>query len=694
MAVLQMQRISICALKKDRKAILEQIQRLGVMEIDPDAGKETELERMDTLSARTGFEKMAALAEQALEVLQRYVPEKVSIFASLEGKKLTDDGIYDKGARFAEYYSKVARQLVGLDKEIAELKASNAKLESQIEGLQPWMELDIPMNFPGTRTTDLILGMIPGEVSLEKIYEILALGAEEKKPAEEGPAESAVSQPDRPKTVWDTDIQILSKDKDYTYLALICRKEDSAAIEEVLRAAGFSRPSLTEGAAPAERKLQYEAEQQENLQAISRCKDRIGDLADRRDDLRLMSDYFRIRAQKYQVLGEIPQTRKTFLISGYIPEKAAEKTRKVLTDRFEAQVEIEDLGEDEEAPVIVQNNGFFEAGEGVMSSFGLPAKGEVDPTSVMTIFYIFLFGLMLSDAAYGLIVMIACGILLKKFPRMSDSMRKSFKLFFWCGVSTLVWGILFGGYFGDVVDVVAKSFFHVTLPEGRSLLPALWFVPLNEPMKMLVYSMLFGVIHLFAGLGMKGYMCLKDKKYMDFLCDVVFWFCLLVGLIIMLLPSDLFASIAQAKIVFPEAVNVAGKALAIGGALGILLFSGRSSKNVGLRLALGAYDLYNITGWLSDVLSYSRLLALGLATGVIASVFNQLGVMLGPVGFVPVFLIGHVLNMAINLLGAYVHTCRLQYVEFFGKFYEGGGRQFHPFRLNTKYVDIKEETKL
>lgn len=672
MAVMQMQRISICALKKDRKALLEQIQKLGVMEIDPEVGKDTDLERMDTLSSRAGFEKMASLAEQALEILQRYSPEKISIFASLEGKKLADDGIYDKGARFAEYYSKVARQLVGLDKKIAELKAANTKLESQIDGLQPWMELDIPMSFRGTQTTDLILGMIPGEVSLERIYEILAVGSNR----------------------WNTDVQILSKDKDYTYLALICRKEDSEAIEEALRASGFSRPSLTESAVPAERKIQYEAEKKENLQEIDRCKDRIGELADRRDDLRLMSDYFRIRAQKYQVLGEIPQTRKTFLVSGYIPRKAAEMTRKVLTDRFDAQVEIEDLGEDEDAPVIVQNNGFFEAGEGVMSSFGLPGKGEVDPTAVMTIFYIFLFGLMLSDAAYGVIVMIACGILLKKFPRMSASMRKSFKLFFWCGVSTMVWGILFGGYFGDVTDVVAKSFFHVTLPEGKSLLPALWFVPLNEPMKMLVYSMLFGVIHLFVGLGMKGYMCLKDKKYMDFLCDVVFWFCLLTGLIILLLPSDLFASIAQAQIVFPEAVTVAGKVLALGGALGILLFSGRSSKNVGLRLALGAYDLYNITGWLSDVLSYSRLLALGLATGVIASVFNQLGVMLGPIGFVPVFLIGHLLNMAINLLGAYVHTCRLQYVEFFGKFYEGGGREFHPFRLNTKYVEIKEEIKL
>ena len=210
--------------------------------------------------------------------------------------------------------------------------------------------------------------------------------------------------------------------------------------------------------------------------------------------------------------------------------------------------------------------------------------------------------------------------------------------------------------------------------------------------------MLFGVIHLFVGLGLKGYMYLKDKKYMDFFCDIVLWYMLLVGLLIMLLPSELFASIAQTAIVFPPAVNALGKWLAILGALGILLMSGRGRKNFGLRIALGAYDLYNISGWLSDVLSYSRLLALGLATGVIASVINQMGSMggksiTGVIIFVIAFIIGHLFNMAINLLGAYVHTNRLQFVEFFGKFYEGGGRAFHPFKENTKYADIEEETK-
>lgn len=261
----------------------------------------------------------------------------------------------------------------------------------------------------------------------------------------------------------------------------------------------------------------------------------------------------------------------------------------------------------------------------------------------------------------------------------------------YCGLSTLFWGVMFGGYFGDFIDVFSKVYLHRPVT-----VKPVWFAPLNEPMRLLVFSMLFGLIHMFLGMGLKGYMLLRDRKYLDFFCDVVLWFLLLMGLILIFIPSSMFRSISQMDLNLSPAVIQVGKWMAIIGAVGILFMSGRDKKNPFLRLALGAYDLYNITGWVSDILSYSRLLALGLATGVIASVMNQMGSMLGDsvlgwIVFILVFVIGHIFNLLINLLGAYVHTCRLQYVEFFGKFFEGGGKEFHPFRENTKYVDIKED---
>ena len=666
-----MQRISICALKKDRKAILEKLQSLGVLEVDHILDEDEDFKKMDTAGQKAGFEKAASSADQALEILEKYVPESKSMFAALEGKKLIEPDKEQQIQENRQELLKAAKEIYDLDRERAERLASITKIQNSIESLTPWLALDVPLKAADTKRTSVFLGTMPGGTTAESVYEVLAEKASETEGA---------------------DVHLISAEQSMTYLAIICMKEDAPVVEEALRSAGFARPSQTWDAVPAVQRQELEQEMADCRDKIAEIETKIAGYSAIREDLKIVADYYRIRADKYAVLGEIPQSERTFVISGYIPECEAGYVTEYLKNSYDCAVDVEELKEEEEPPVILKNNPFSASMEGIVESYGLPHKGELDPTTIMSFFYVFFFGMMLSDAAYGAIVAVVCGVLVRKFPRMSEGMKKSLKLFFYCGLSTLVWGILFGGYFGNIVDIVSQKFFGTTVT-----VPALWFIPLNDPMKLLVFSLLFGVIHLFVGLGIKGWMCLRDGKVMDFFCDVVLWFMLLVGLILMLLPSSIFASIAQTYIVFPEWVNLLAKILAAAGALGIVLMSGREKKNPALRIALGAYDLYNITGWLSDVLSYSRLLALGLATGVIASVINQMGSMLpnnvvGVIFFIVIFIVGHALNLAINLLGAYVHTNRLQFVEFFGKFYEGGGRPFAPFKQNTKYTDVKEET--
>ena len=512
MAVLQMQRISICALKKDRKAILEKIQSLGLIEMNQIAEEEDGFERMDTQGARQNFEKQASVTEQALAVLDAYAPEKSSMLAGLEGKKLVEKKKFSEVADSKGEIISKANRLVAMNKEIAENKANILKLENQIESLRPWLALDVPMNYKGTDKVSMLLGTMPGETTLESVYELVA----KREPEVEA-----------------VDVKIINSDKDAAYLSVFCLRTEETKVEDALRSGGFARPSQVTGKVPAVKKANLETKIQELNKEIEKIEGEIRGYSTAREDLKIIGDYFRMRADKYEVLGTLPQSQRTFVVSGYAAAKAVPAVQKAIGEAFDCVIDVEELKEDEEPPVILENNGFSASVEGVLGSYGLPHKGEFDPTTIMSFFYVFFFGMMLSDAAYGAIIAVACFVVLKKFPRMEAGLRKSIKMFMYCGVSTMVWGILFGGYFGNVVDIVSEVFFGKLVT-----VPALWFIPLNDPMRLLVYSLAFGVVHLFVGLGIKGYMELKDGKVMDFFCDVVLWFAFLIGLILMLLRIE------------------------------------------------------------------------------------------------------------------------------------------------------------
>ncbi|MBR5740838.1 MAG: V-type ATP synthase subunit I, partial [Firmicutes bacterium] len=347
-------------------------------------------------------------------------------------------------------------------------------------------------------------------------------------------------------------------------------------------------------------------------------------------------------------------------------------------DDNECYYEFRDPEEGETVPVLLKNSKFATPIEAVTEMYSLPAYGTIDPTAIYSIWYIIFFGLMFSDAGYGLLMIIACGVALKKY-NFEGTMYKFVKGFLYCGISTFFWGAMFGSWFGDLISVVSSTFF------GKEIaIKPILFDPLSNPMPLLVASIVLGVAHLFLALGIEGYKLLKEGKLVDFICNIILWYATIIGLILWLAGSS----------IGPAATTV-GKYMSIIAIVGLALTGGRDRKGFG-KIMGGFSNVYDITSWLSDIMSYARIMALGLATGAIAQVVNTIGTLAGggvkgAILFIVVFLLGHTLNFGINVIGAFIHSARLQFVEFFGKFYEDGGDAFAPLKKNTKYIKIENK---
>ena len=326
-------------------------------------------------------------------------------------------------------------------------------------------------------------------------------------------------------------------------------------------------------------------------------------------------------------------------------------------------MEIYAPAEDDEPPILLHNGKFATPFESVVEGFALPSPKGMDPTAVMAPFYALLFGMMLSDAGYGLVMALAIPLLLK-LKKPGKNSVKMLWLLFYSAIATVVCGAIYNTWFGFNLPV-------------KSILD-----PINDPMPVMIVCMGVGVVHLYAGMILAAYMNIKRGKPQDAVFDQLSWMMLVSGLI-MLVAGGVIAEI--------------GKWMAIIGVVIILIWAGREkSRNPFKRLVSGLGSLYGATSWISDILSYMRLFGMGLATGVIGMVINQLvgmafssgiiGAVIGSVLFVG----AHAFNLGINALGAYVHSCRLQYIEFFGKFYEEGGVAFRPLAYNTHYVNIHQ----
>lgn len=668
MAMLQMQRIYLCALKKDRKSLLELLQRRGVVEISDKIPEDKILKKTDVSVAEDIFEKNINNAMEALKILTPYITDDSPMLEGMLGiKEEITLQVYDE---FADRYTEVvktAKRVIELSRSIAETRAEISKLEVQLKMLQPWISLDVPINFKGTKQTKSFIGTLPYEWTLEEVYQALA-------------------------DFMPVHVDIISASKEQTCIFVLCENEKSDEISATLRRNGFAYPGLSFYDSPKNQldilRGMIELEEDKLVDA----EEEIKASAKYKNDLLFLQDYDQLRKDKYSVLGRLLQTKNVFMLTGYIAKDQVESLTKELEEKYTIVVDVLEPTEEEDVPVIFDNSKFSAPLESTVTGFSAPGKGEADPTTVMSLFFYMFFGLMLSDAGYGALIAIACGFCLVKFKgRLEIAMEKTLRMYLYCGIATIFWGVMFGSYFGDIVDTVGKVFFNVDI-----WIPPVWFFPVDDPMKMLSFALGVGIIHIFAGLGLSMYQMYLKKDYKGMIYDVLFWYIMLGSVVVILLSMDMITSILGISFVLPKVVVSIAQKAAILSALGIVFTNGRESKNPVLRVVLGAYELYGASGYLGDILSYSRILALGLATGVICTVINQMGAMVGggivgAIAFTIIMLVGHGLNFAINALGAYVHTTRLQYVEFFGKFYEGGGEEFKPFEMNTKYYKFKEK---
>lgn len=673
MAILQMQRINIYALYKYCKDILETLQRIGVVELESVDMTDSVFYRQDTSSQQASYIRNAATIKNAGEILSSYIKPKKSIFASLEGRTpISKEEYYSKANDYTAVLQS-AYSIIRDNKIIIENKAACIALENKIESLLPWQSLDVPINSISTKATTTIVGSFPQRFDYEEIRTQLA---EEDSDLEH------------------FDVEVISSDENQTCVFAVCLTKDYERFFDALRRMGFILPAFTTDVSPKEAIKEIKSEISLKEESCEKLKKQIIDKADLLEAFMFFEDYFTMKADQYAQVDNISYSPHTFVISGYVPKEKGSKLKEFLCEKFDAEVELEDADSDD-VPVALKNNPLTEPVEGVVVSYSAPNRKELDPTGIMAIFYYIFFGMMFSDAGYGLVMSLGCFLSIKIFKNMEQGLKKSLKMFFWCGVSTLFWGLMFGSFFGDAVKVIANNFFGSQPPNIPGITSPIWFNPTEGagPTKLLMFSFLLGIIHLFAGLVMQAVNYIRSGDFLYAVYDDLSWILLVSGGVVALLSTEMLASMAG--FMLPSAWMTIGGIMALVGAI-LILFCSARNKNPFKRLIKGAYNLYGVTSYLSDILSYSRLLALGLATGVVAQVFNQLGSMFGSgvisvIGFTLVFIIGHVLNIGINALGAYVHTNRLQFVEFFGKFYEGGGREFKPFAVKTKYYNIKEE---
>lgn len=653
MAIVKMSKFTLFTLQDYKDKLLKEIQKFeGVQLIDLQNQNEEEelnLQNAAENSELTECEQELADIKFCLKLLEEYTEKSKGLDALKKGKtKLSYRDIEEKAKSFE--WKNVYSSLREKEENLNSLKNERTKLKGEIEQLEAWLKLDIGLkDYRNINKCVVNVGTLP-----KANYDNLLSQLKEK--------------------LSYYYVEAINEEINDINVVIIYHKENEVEAQEIIKNSNFTKVNFAYEDNPRDtiakfkkRISEIDREENETIKAIKEYSSKV-------EMLQIEYEYFSNKIMRLKSYNNILKSQRVIAMEGWVSSESRSSfenlIKKVCGENY--FTEFMAAEDEEDIPIELKGNGFTEPFQSITEMYSLPNYREVDPTPVYSLFYVLFFGMMLSDAAYGLLLTIGT-IAATKLFKLEKAQKNFLRLFTYLGISTTIWGIIYGSFFGDLLGkYLGIEFFQNPLLD-----------PQKDIMTIMVMSIAFGVIHVYIGLGVKAYVLIRDGKIKDAIFDVFTWYAAVSGLIIWLAGSSLG---------IPSSI---GKYLAIVGLVGLLLTQGRDAKSIGGKIGGGVYGLYGITGYVGDLISYSRLLALGLATGFISNAFNlMINLFPGPIKFtlgIVLFVGLHMFNLGINALGAYVHTSRLQYLEFFNKFYEGGGKKFTPLKSESKYINVSDQ---
>ena len=666
MALLPFKKLTLIAHSGDEEKILTLLSRTGSAEIirtseiehcvkgDDSSRMENIVSSMAELSFCFDFwreEKIKldkVLRRQKAEnsVLTSYAPKKTSLLEKIRaGKPDVAFDEFDKVGEEHEDVLAVEKRLREISSEETELRGEATRNASLAEQLSFYEKCDMPFDkLKSDRLVEKAVGLVPSD------------------------ALAAADLSDLPTLC----LKELDNRQRVSTVFVAYPTAEKEAVADRLSAIGFSKCGFDFPMTAAE-KIEELRHRGEEIYAreIALAEEAVSYEEAIAPKMRVLYDYYRVEAEKSRAIDATFRSTTSFVLTAWVPAHLEEATEKALSDSGAVYYSLfEDPLPDEKYPTLAKNNAVVTPYESITNMYSAPDPREIDPNPFVAFFYFVLFGLMVSDAAYGLILALGgFGLYFLKKPRKGEG--QLLLIIGMGGISTLIWGVMFGGYFGE------------------SLIKPVMFNPMNEPLKMLILSVALGLFQILFGMGISFVQKCKNGKPVSAVFGEGSWFVLFLGLGLFVL-SGMVKGAAALKIPAYIVLALGGVGVLVGGALG--------KKGVKGKI-IGAFgNVYGITGFMSDILSYCRLFGLGLATGVVGMVVNLIAGILrdlipiaGYLLYVVILVVGHVFNIAINTLGAYVHNSRLQYVEFFSRFYTGGGHIFKPMGSDLKYIHLNSK---